>query len=46
MESRVTVDENRQVAREKMAILRILANSPKAMGSKVIARLLSVTSTA
>ncbi len=40
MESRVTADENRQVAREKMAILRILANSPKAMGSKVIARLL------
>ncbi|RJO62848.1 MAG: DUF128 domain-containing protein [Dehalococcoidia bacterium] len=40
MESRVTVDESRQVAREKMAILRILANSPKAMGSKVIARLL------
>jgi repressor of nif and glnA expression len=40
MESRVTVDESHQVAREKMAILRILANAPKAMGSKVIARLL------
>jgi repressor of nif and glnA expression len=40
LESRVAVDENRQVAREKMAILRILGNSPKPMGSKVIARLL------
>jgi repressor of nif and glnA expression len=40
MEGRVTVDESHQVAREKIAILRILANSPKAMGSKVIARLL------
>jgi repressor of nif and glnA expression len=40
MESRITTDDNRQVAREKMAILRILSNSPKAMGSKVIARLL------
>jgi hypothetical protein len=39
-ESKVVSDESREVAREKMAILRILADSPKAMGSKVIARLL------
>ena len=32
--------ESQQVAREKLAILRILADSPKSMGSKVIARLL------
>jgi repressor of nif and glnA expression len=31
---------NHQIAREKMAILRILANSPKAIGSNVIARML------
>jgi len=36
----VSAEESRQVAREKLAILRILANSPKAMGSKVIARML------
>ena len=40
MENRVSAEESRQVAREKLAILRILANSPKAMGSKVIARML------
>lgn len=34
-------DESPQVAREKMAILRILANSARATGSKVIARLLA-----
>ena len=39
-ESGLAPEENRHVAREKMAILRILANSPKAMGSKLIARLL------
>jgi repressor of nif and glnA expression len=33
-------EESRQVAREKMAILRILANSSRAVGSKVIARML------
>lgn len=32
--------ESRQVAREKLAILRILADAPKPLGSKVIARLL------
>ncbi len=32
--------ESQQVAREKLAILRILADAPKSLGSKVIARLL------
>ena len=38
VEGKVVTDESHEVAREKMAILRILADSPKAMGSKVIAR--------
>lgn len=32
--------ENQQLAREKLGILRILADSPKPLGSKIIARLL------
>jgi len=32
--------DNQQLARDKLAILRILANAPKPLGSKVIARLL------
>ncbi len=39
-DGKLVSDESHEVAREKMAILRILADSPKAMGSKVIARLL------
>jgi len=32
--------DNQQIARDKLAILRILADAPKPLGSKVIARLL------